>query len=206
VLRSTRAAEALRVSMTQGDRAVLEALVWTIGDVDGLTHDDAPMPDVARPASVPSREKRMRGIEAPVVYRFWDNLEERPLDWIDNWTEREPGRPVYRGWMRYRPRPAFDDPFVEAARSLLLVDTMGWPAAVRAYRDPIGFIAPNIDVTTSFHRLEPTSEWLFVEAAAPVGADGLVGFRSRLWSETGRLLASGGGQLLCRPVPPTAPS
>ena len=38
--------------------------------------------------------------------------------------------------------------------------------------------------------------------AYEIRPDGLVGFRSRVWSRAGRILASGGGQLLCRPVPP----
>jgi acyl-CoA thioesterase len=201
LLRSTKTAEALRVSMTQGDRTILEAHVWTVGDIDGLTHDDAPMPSVAPPRDVLSREERMRDLPPPpVTYRFWENLDDRPIDWIANWQDREPSEPSYRAWMQYRPRATFDDPFVDAGRSLLLVDTMGWPAAVRAHREPIGFIAPNIDVATHFHRLQPDSEWLFIETTAPVAADGLIGFGSRVWSETGALLASGGGQLLCRPA------
>ena len=53
----------------------------------------------------------------------------------------------------------------------------------------------------SFHELDATSEWLLVRADAPVARDGLVGGRAEIWSESGRLLASGGQQMLCRPMP-----
>ena len=33
-------------------------------------------------------------------------------------------------------------------------------------------------------------------------ADGLIGYTSRIWTDCGTLLASGAGQLLCRPVKP----
>jgi acyl-CoA thioesterase-2 len=131
---------------------------------------------------------------------FWDNFEERPLDWIESWEEREPADPVFRTWVSFRPRPTFDDPFVDAARSLLLLDTMGWPAAIRAHAEPVDVIAPNIDLAAQFHRLEPASEYLYVEATSPVGDDGLIGTSTRVWSESGRLLASGSQQLLCRPI------
>jgi len=54
--------------------------------------------------------------------------------------------------------------------------------------------------------LDSASEHLFVESVAPIADDGLIGASTRVWSESGRLLASGGEQLLCRPYtrePPT---
>ena len=99
------------------------------------------------------------------------------------------------------PRATFDDPFLDAARSSLLLDTMGWPATMRAYAPPVDFVAPNIDLAVHFQRLEPESEHLFVEVTAPVAADGLVHARGRVWGESGRLLAWGSQTLLCRPAP-----
>ena len=40
-----------------------------------------------------------------------------------------------------------------------------------------------------------------VEARADVATEGLIGFHNRVWDEAGRVVASGGGQLLCRPRP-----
>ena len=201
VLRGTRVADALFVRMNQGDRAVLAALVWVVDEVEGVEHDFAPMPDVPPPHEVPSFDERAAGDPElpPPPFVFWENLEGRMMGWLPL-AEREPGEPLARGWYRFRPRATFDDPFVDAARSLLLIDTMGWPAAVRAHPDPIGVVAPNLDVAARFHRLEPASEHLFVEAVAPVADDGLIGASTRVFSESGLLLASGGEQLLCRPI------
>src|SRR5688572_23385887 len=44
-LRSARTALAQRVEITQGDRRILEATVWSVGDVDGLEHDRTEAPD-----------------------------------------------------------------------------------------------------------------------------------------------------------------
>ena len=54
-LRSGRTVLAQRVEMTQGGRAVLEAMVWSVGEVAGLEHQDVLPPDVADPLAVPAR-------------------------------------------------------------------------------------------------------------------------------------------------------
>ena len=138
--------------------------------------------------------------ERKASYAFWQNLETRPINWV-HWRDRKPGAPTWREWYRFRPRASFEDPFVDAARSLLLIDTMGWPAACQAYPMDTPYVAPSIYVTVRFHRAAPLSEWLLCDAAAPVAAHGLIGGQACIWSEDGRLLASGGGQLLCRPRP-----
>jgi acyl-CoA thioesterase len=62
-------------------------------------------------------------------------------------------------------------------------------------------MAPSLDVTARFHDLTAASEWLLVEGRAPVAGGGLIGGESAVWSDGGRLVASAGSQLLCRPVP-----
>ena len=200
MLRAAKRAESLRVSMTQKDRPIFEAILWVIAEVEGLAHDVATMPDVPLPSALRSIEDLVPAQDLQQRYRFWENLESRPIDWVP-WDRREPGDPVWREWYRFRPRATCDDPFADAARLLLLVDTMGWPAACRAYPRDSGYVAPSLDVSVQFHRLEPQSEWLLVDAVAPVAAHGLIGAQARVFSIDGKLLASGGGQLLCRPIP-----
>ncbi len=200
-LRTASRAACLRVAMAQAGRAIFTAVVWVVGDTDGLAHDVATMPAVPPPGSLQPIETLLDTDERASRHRFWQNLEERPIDFV-HWSRRPAGAPVWREWYRYRPRATFDDPFVDAARALLLVDTMVWPAACSAHPPATrGFIAPSLDVTAQFHRLVPESEWLLCEADALVAADGLIGGRSRVWSADGRLVASGGAQLLCRPAP-----
>jgi acyl-CoA thioesterase II len=187
------------VSMSQGDTPVLEALAWVVGDVDGLEHDAAPIPAVDAPDDLPSVRELVRGQPSP-YHRFWSNFDERPLQWVDDWEAREPGDPSFLSWFRYVPRDTFDDPFVDAGRSLLLADTVGWPAAVRAYRGGMPYYAPSIDVTVRFHAGAPATPWLLVQGRSPVARDGLVASTVSVWSGDGTLLASGGQQMLCRPA------
>ena len=116
------------------------------------------------------------------------------------WEAREPSDPNFRSWYRYVPRDTFDDPFVDAGRALLLVDTLGWPAAVRAYTSDLPFYAPSLDLTARFHARAPETTWLLAECSSPVARDGLVASAASVWSADGRLLASGGQQMLCRPM------
>jgi acyl-CoA thioesterase-2 len=199
-IRESRRAASMAVSMTQSGRPILEALAWIVGDVDGLEHDAAPIPAVEAPDRLPSVRQRLGGQQPGPYHRFWSNFDERPLQWMDNWEQREPGEPTFRSWFRYVPRDTFDDPFVDAGRTLLLADTVGWPAAVRAYRSDLPYYAPSIDVTVRFHACAAETPWLLVEGRSPVARDGLVASTISVWSADGRLVASGGQQMLCRPA------
>jgi len=79
---------------------------------------------------------------------------------------------------------------------LILLDTLGWPAAWR--RHPGTHVrGPSLDVAAFFHRSPASSEWLLAEHASPLATEGLIGAEGRIFDRAGRLLASGGAQLLC---------
>ena len=199
-MREARTAESLRVVLEQNERAFLEAHVWTSAVRDGLAHDHAPAPDVAPPAALrPFEELMDESQRKHPRFPFWDNVEGRPTAWVppQEWTPRAP---LLRNWYRFRPEARFDDPFLDAARALLLIDTLSWPAACQAHREEENpWMAPSLDLAARFHRAPPYGEWLLVEATADVAGEGVIGFHNRVWDETGRCIASGGGQLLCRP-------
>jgi acyl-CoA thioesterase len=113
-------------------------------------------------------------------------------------TERRAHPPHFREWYRFRPRATFDDPWLDAGRALVMIDTAAWIAAVQPHPDS-AFTAPNVDVTAWFHRAEPECEWLLMDHSCLVAASGLMGAHARIWSEGGQLLASGGAQLFCVP-------
>jgi acyl-CoA thioesterase-2 len=198
-LRRGRAAEALAVEIEQAGRRLLSAQAWTVGAADGLAHDVARAPEVPSPEALPPVESLVRPGDPP-PHPFWSNLERRPIEWVGR-EEKRAAPPRVRAWFRFRPQASFDDPFLDAARSLILLDTLSWPAVRAAYVEQPGFIAPTLDVAVQFHALAPDSEWLLCETEAEVAHDGLIGFRSRVWSQARRLLASGAGQMLCRPAP-----
>jgi acyl-CoA thioesterase len=159
---------------------------------------------VKPPSQLDSWEKLEADSSRGPTFPFWDNLEGRPTDWVppDQW---KPGAPLLRCWYRFRPEARFDEPALDAARALILIDTLSWPAACRAHLETGNpWMAPSLDLAARFHRAPPYSEWLLVEARADVATEGLIGFHNRVWDESGRVVASGGGQLLCRPRPVTA--
>jgi acyl-CoA thioesterase len=201
VQRSSRVATSVRIAVSQGDRAVLEAMVWAVDDdLPGLTHAGTDAPAVPTWSELSSTEERWAAAgNAPSNrYRFWDQLETRPPFWIDEWDERSGLDPVYLDWVRFRSVSAVD-PWAEAARLLLLVDLGAWPAACRLHVQD-EFVAPSIDVSCEFHHLGAHDGWYLLRGESPVAGEGLVGSHQQVWAADGRLLASGISHLLCRPV------
>lgn len=202
VQRSTRVATSVRVAVTQGDRPVLEAMIWAIDDdLPGLQHDGPPPPAGARTWNDHlNMDERWAatGVERPSTYRFWDNVEQRPPFWIDDWDDRRDQDPVYLDWIRF---VSVSDagPWAEAARQLLLVDLGAWPAATRTHVQS-EYIAPSIDVSCEFHHLDPNSGWYLLRGESPVAGGGLIASHQEVWDDQGRLLASGISHLLCRPI------
>jgi acyl-CoA thioesterase-2 len=196
-----RSSESIRVSMTQAGKPIVEAIVRTAIEAPGLSHDEAELSDVPGPDGLQSADEIRAG--SP-TYPFWHNLESRPLD-PDLWKDGRPSRAAaVRQWYRFRPIARFDEPFLDAARALVLIDTLVWAASCQRHVDP-AFMAPNLDVVAWFHRTRHASEWLLGDAVAPIAEGGLVGGNVRIWSEDRRLLASGGAQLLCLPGAPPEP-
>jgi acyl-CoA thioesterase len=122
------------------------------------------------------------------------------------WQKRPGGDPIWRHWIRFDPTPVFDDPFAEAARLLVTLDVCMWPAASRAYAfGELTHIAPSLDLSAVFHRMDAATEWLLVDGRAPIAHDGIVGGDARVWSQDGVLLCSGVQSMLCRPAPQDGP-
>ena len=209
-LRRTKRAEALRVDIVQGDRTLLEAHVWAVDDgMPGLEHDLAVAPDVASPDELRSTDE-LQPDASP--HAFWRNFDVKPVAWTppEEWPPPADSDPVVRQWMRFSPVARFDEePWVDACRSVVLLDTFQWPAAHRPHlrRGPgeTAFIAPNMDLSVRFHRAAPTSEWLLIDARGPIAEGGLMASEARVWSEDRRLVASAASHLLCRQVPRGTP-
>jgi len=201
-LRRGRAAELFRVTLHQAGRQFLEAQVWTTAAKDGLEHDFAPPPAVLAPEQLDDVETLLRDVTRS-RHAFWQNLERRPVDWQPP-DARTVRAPIGRNWLRFRPEARFDDPFLDAARPLILIDTLGFPALTQHHLDLTGWTAPSLDVAVQFHRPASGSAWLLAEACADVAQAGLASHRVRVWSRDGALVASGGGQLLFRRVGPGA--
>jgi acyl-CoA thioesterase len=207
--RRTRRAEALAVTMSQGERHIAEALAWFVdAGLAGLEHDVTEMPSVPPPETVPTMAERNAELGLPNPFAFWDNLENRMLDWRADWPPPGPLPPTSESWFRFLPTARFEDPLVDAGRLVIVLDTMGWPATTRHHAwdwpvdAPPAWVAPSLDLFVRFHQAAPESEFVFARVEAPIAAAPLITTEGRVWSQDGRLLASGASQLLSTPVPP----
>ena len=199
-LRAGRRSELVRATMRQNGRLVVETLLRTAEQGAGLEHDVTQAPDVPHYDELPAVDDLLPD-DAP-RHAFWQNLESRHPDPSSVGKERAERPPAWVEWLRFRPRAVFDDRWVDAARSLLLLDTLSWPAAVGPHPDS-PFIAPSLDVTTWFHDFDPASSWLLAHMRAPFARHGMMAASGAIYSASGALLATGGSQLLCAPVPAT---
>ena len=196
VLKQGRRAESFAVEMSQDGKPILQALVKTAADGPGYSHQHLDAPDVPPPAALKTYQQ-LRPVAQPPAFSFWDNVERRP---VDQSATEEPSAPVLREWARFQPTACFDDPFVDAARALILLDTFGFPAAYQQYRS-WEYLAPNLDTSAWFHHFNPGCEWLLVDHECIVADHGLMAVSGRVWDTDGRLLATGSAQLCCVPNP-----
>lgn len=207
-MRRGRSAESLRVVATQGDREVMDATICVVSENEGLEHEVTAAPSVPPPEELESISEFLERPGAPPSPTpFWTNFDARPcVPWTTE-PRTEANDPEWRQWHRFVPSSTFDDPWVDAARYVLLCDLPLWPAAMQHHGwkwpdRPADFIAPTLDLYVAFHRAVATEPWLLVDGYAPVAADGLLGWNVRLWSTSGQLVASGGGQGLFRRTKP----
>lgn len=199
-IKAGRSSESFAIAITQEGRPVFEGLVRTAAEVPGLAHDVAEIPETAKPADLAPIQDLVGEDDEGPRFSFWNNFDVKPV-WPERFDDPEglAYPPLFREWYRFRPRACFDDPFLEAARSLLMIDTGSWIAASKPHPGK-GFTAPNLDVTAWFHRAAPESEWLFTDHRCETASGGQMGTHARIWDEQGRLLATGGAQLFCLPV------
>jgi acyl-CoA thioesterase II len=204
-LTETRRASSVAVTVTQDATPLMEALVWAVsGELTGPTHDAAPMPSVTPPEELRELDTLLPpGYTRP--FASWrKGMEERTLSFDFSTCRRPIGEPRILSWFRFRPVATFDDPFVDAVRSLLLIDTMPFPAASPAYQELPPYVAQSLDLTVHIHRVVPGQEWLLCEATAPIAGDGIMSGRTRIWGQDGALLASGSQQLIFSKLPARA--
>jgi acyl-CoA thioesterase II len=202
-LRSTRVATSTLVELVQDDKPILAAMVWGVDDLPGLDfHITRRPPDVPQPDELPTHDDCLQASGRSIndVQAFYRNLDLRPIDWIVDWDNRPPGEPVNRGWYRFVPDETFDDPWLDSMRALILVDLEIWPSVGRGLIGDYAFYGPSVDVECRFHHVANDEPWLRTEGEASVGHDGLIGGSVEVWARDGRLVASGGSTLLCRPA------
>lgn len=195
-----RRAESFHVAMSQQGKPVLQAIARTAAEGPGVEHDFTRMPEAPPPSALKSFLDHWEGPleEMP----FWQNIDSRII-----YPERinqldTPFEPNLLEWYRFHPTQTFDDPFVDACRMVILMDTFTWPAGANPHpRNTREHIGVNLDVVAWFQDSARDAPWLLCEYESPIARAGLVSGNGRVWSEDGRLLATGGAQVLCIPDP-----
>ncbi|QYG91913.1 thioesterase family protein [Iamia sp. SCSIO 61187] len=193
-----RAASSHRVAITQEGRPILEALVWSAAEGEGLEHDETTAPAVPGPAELASIHELVDPEDEP-PFPFWLNFDAKPISFTREWPPDGPLAAEWVEWLRFLPTASWDDPWIDACRSVILVDLPSWPAANRPHawkQEP--WMAPTLDLNVAFHRPTSGHEWLLCDGTAPVSTGGLFGWTGRVWGQGGELLSSGGGQCLYR--------
>jgi acyl-CoA thioesterase len=194
-LGGSKRAESLRVEVVQKERLLLSASVWTTDEaLSGYAHDFTRPPAVPRPDTLRGYQD-LAGDEYAQWYPIWRSIEGRPLSWRE-----PPGEPEWRTWLRFTETEVADRE-ADAVRQLFWLDFPGWNATTAAHPWPFPYLTPNLDLTVQFHAFAPGSAWMLADGVVPLARDGLLGCTARLWSEDGRLLATGTSKHLCRPNP-----
>src|SRR5690606_27672913 len=111
-------------------------------------HDYVPAVQVPRPETLRPIEEIHPGRS---VQPFFTRFDQRPIDPAPN-GHREPRDPELAGLFRFKPRATADDPFVDNARVMLLLDTFAWLATYPAHPGdgPSPWIARPSTSTTGF--------------------------------------------------------
>jgi acyl-CoA thioesterase len=178
----------LNVEIKQGRHVLLHSQVWASKREDGpeLRNYTPPEAIGAGPPTI--------GSSTPPVEGFQGNFEfVRPAA-----PASGPEARIQR-WVRYRDFEAGGDLFAEASRSLVLIDCFVWPAYLEIRQGPPEF-AVSLDLSAHFHAPTCGSDWLFVDACAHAVGGGVISGAVRVWTQDGRLAASGASQMLHWPA------
>lgn len=182
------------VTMVQETKRFLTAQVWTTARDEGPDETALAMPAVDAPEAYPTLETAFAEAGYPIS-PFWQHFDVRIIGSARN---PNPDGPRMLRWFRYRDFPAEADTFLDAGRSLLLIDTLIWPAHVAGHAGRRPYMAPSLDVAAWFHRPK-AGKWLLLDVAAERAAGGLIHGTARVWSADGQLVASGSSGLAVLP-------
>jgi acyl-CoA thioesterase len=200
-LRASSLAEALHVSMRQGNDTLLAGHAWFVNERRGIDHGPAGVPAVPRPSLLAPFESLHEGFEA---FPF---VEGRPVYAPPLARPCPPGPPfpvfgqpdLVGGpeasslglWLRMRPQATHPDLAVDAARALVAFDWVPpYLASIRHAASRV-VLPTTLSLAVDFHDGAPSSAWLYCAAAAEVARHGVAHGSGTLWSEDGRLVATG---------------
>lgn len=184
-LREGKVSTCFAVRVLQDGAVLLQAQVWTTASSDGPESAVWRMPDRKPPEDLIVMES-----SAP----FMQNFDGR---FVLPHTVPDPQGEVFESWMRFRGFESGGDPFVDKGRALVWIDAGSWPAHVRAKEKP-DYMAASLELSAWFHEPSEEDDWLFVQAMAAHASRGVITGHVKLWTQDGRLAASGISNMICR--------
>lgn len=189
-LRESRRAACYRVSGKQAGEEILEALVWFVGlpPADGpLSRADARA--LSDPRALRPTWEHM-GLKGPIS-GIQSRIEERQDDYCGPWSTAPAGAARWTAWYRFLPQATFEDPVVDAARSIVLCDMYPLLAAMRPHAELRSkYISPTLSLTVSFRAGVPT-EFLYCDAESSWASDGSISADAHIFDESGQVIAIG---------------
>jgi len=111
----------------------------------------------------------------------------------------------HAAWQRLGEGIVYDDPFLEAGRYLMLLDSAA-PAVVNQagyfwgpQRKELPWGFANLDLLVHFHVSRGT-DWLYMDSEVITGSAGLSSAQTQLWSDSAELLATSISQIHFFPI------
>ena len=168
---------------------------------EGLSHDDAPMPDVTPPEELKSDMEVRREIAARAGDRMNDaaraNITRpRPIEMRTagrlHWMNSEPSEPRAYSWFRTA-APLPDDPalhraVIAYASDFTLLGTSALPHGLSWMRGEL--VGASLDHALWFHREARADEWLLYATDSPWSGAGRGFNRGKIFNRAGELVAS----------------
>jgi acyl-CoA thioesterase II len=191
-VRAGRSAASHHVRISQQDRTILEAAVWSADVGEGPEHLECPAPRVVRPPSLAASSDEDQQL-FPFSRNFLVGSAHDPAN------GPYPETATWQVWASFIPEPCFSDPWLDSCRSVIVLDVSSYMAASNRHGGgQIPYFAPSLDINVAFHLDATTSEWLLIDTHAPISSGGLFCWRGHVWTSSGAIVASAQGQNLWR--------
>jgi acyl-CoA thioesterase len=162
-----------RVLQAGAERARVTGVFGDLDDVSGPTRVDAPLPEIAPPASCTPVQ--------PVAIEVARRFEKRIAPRLSGWVEPDPEGPAeFLGWVRFA-----DGRDQDAFSLLLTADAL--PPPVFARTGPVPWV-PTLELTVQV-RARPAPGWLLCHTRTRFLTRGLMENDGELWDAGGNLVA-----------------
>ncbi|WP_108786564.1 acyl-CoA thioesterase domain-containing protein [Erythrobacter sp. Alg231-14] len=171
---------------------------------EGLSHEDAPMPDVEPPETLKSDMEVRQSMADAMGDKLTEAhralmLRPRPIEMrtIDklHWMNSEPREPRAHTWFRTAApvpgdvdTPALHRALITYASDYTLLGTSALPHGLSWMRGEL--VGASLDHTVWFHREARADEWLLYVTDAPWSGGGRGFNRGRIFNQGGDLIAS----------------